>query len=168
MKRALTLIIACFFAITIANAQTGWVTHRCDNRISVKFPLEPAENPPGSFIATNNTKTLAYVLTVVDFVQVANIDSVALAPVKTTPEFAAQLKTGILQSLPTVNLSDFTIGTWRGFTSYTATGVDDKMKRYDMFMVIIGNKLYSFSTITAQGESLEGRDIFLNSIMLSN
>ena len=168
MKTALTLIIACFCAITIANAQTGWVTHRADNRISVKFPSEPAENPPGSFIATNPNKTLAYVLTVVDFVQVANVDSVALAPIKTTPEFAAQLKTGILQSLPTVDLSDFTIGTWKGFTSYTATGTDPDKKKYDMFMVIIGNKLYSFSTITAEGESLEGRDIFLKSIMLSN
>jgi hypothetical protein len=164
MKRALTLILACFFAITIANAQTDWVTHQADNRISVKFPSEPKENPPGSFIAANSDNTVAYVLTVVDFVQVANIDSVALAPMKTTPEFAGQLKTGILQSLPNVNLSDFTIGTWKGFTSYTATGTDDKMKRYDMFMVIIGNKLYSFSTITGEGASLQGRDMFLSSI----
>jgi hypothetical protein len=168
MKKAITLIVACFIAVTIANAQAGWVTHRADNRISVQFPSEPVENPPGSFIATNDNKTLAYVFTVVDFVQVANVDSVALAPIKTTPEFAAQLKTGILQSLPAVDLSDFTIGTWKGFTSYTATGTDPDKKKYDMFMVIIGNKLYSFSTITAEGESLEGRDIFLKSIVLSN
>jgi hypothetical protein len=99
---------------------------------------------------------------------VANIDSVALAPIKATPEFAAQLKVGIKQSLPNVNMSDFTIGTWKGFTSYTATGTDDKMKRYDMFMVIIGNKLYSFSTITASGASLQSRDIFFGTIALTN
>jgi len=168
MKKALTLIIACFLAITIAHAQTGWVTHKADNRISVKFPSEPVENPPGSFIATTKDSTVAFVLTVVDFVQVANIDSVTLAPIKTTPEFAAQLKTGIAQSMPNVDLSDFTIGTWKGFTSYTATGKDTKMKRYDIFMFIIGNKLYSVSTVTVNGASLEGRDIFVKSIMLSN
>jgi hypothetical protein len=168
MKKTLTLLIATVFAITVASAQVGWVTHRADNRISVKFPSEPVENPPGSFIATNKDSTVAYILTVVDFVQVANIDSVALAPMKATPEFAAQLKTGLSQSLPAVELSDFTIGTWKGFTSYTGTGKDPKMKRYDIFMFIIGNKLYSVSTVTSDGVSLEGRDIFLNSIVLSN
>ena len=167
MKRTLTLIIATFFAITVANAQNGWVMHKADNRISVKFPAEPTA-AAGGFIAANKDSTLACVLTVVDLLQVANLDSVALAPMKNSPDFAAQLKTGIKQGMPNVDLSDFTIGTWKGFTSYTANGTDAKMKRYDMFMVLIGNKLYSFSTVTANGATLQGRDAFFQSIVLSN
>lgn len=168
MKKVFLLIAAVILTVAIANAQEGWVTHRADNRISVKFPTEPSERVQGSFIATAKDSSVAYVLTVVDFVQVANIDSVVLAPIKATPEFAAQLKVGIKQSLPNVNLADFTIGKWNGFTSYSSNGTDEKMKRYDMFMVIIGNKLYSFSTITANGASLQSRDTFFSTIALSN
>ncbi|HTD99426.1 MAG TPA: hypothetical protein VK668_09060 [Mucilaginibacter sp.] len=167
MKKIITLVIAVLLAATFVHAQEGWVTHKGDNRISVKFPAEPSEVIAGTF-AAKDKDSVVYVFTIVDFVQVAGIDSTALAPLKATPEFATQLKTGISQSLPDVQMEDFKIGTWKGFTSYTSTGVDSKKKQYDMFLFIIGNKLYSASTIIANGGSLEGRDIFLKSIRLSN
>jgi hypothetical protein len=167
MKKIIILVIAAMLTMTIVRAQDGWVTHRGDNRVSVKFPTEPKELVPGSFIAKGND-SVAYVFTIVDFVQVAGVDSVALAPVKATPEFAAQLKTGIKGSLPDVEFDDFKIATWNGFTSYTSAGVDSRKREYDMFMFIVGNKLYSLSTITANGASLQGRDVFFGSIMLSN
>jgi len=168
MKNIYTLIVALLITAGTATAQDGgWVTHKGDNRISVKFPSQPTETTPGSFTATDKDN-VAYIFTIVDFVQVANIDSVALAPMKATPEFAAQLKSGMAQSLPDVQFPDFTIGNWHGFTSYTSTGVDSKKRRYDMFMFIIGNKLYSVSTVTASDGSTAGHDNFVNSIMLSN
>ncbi len=167
MKKIYLLILTVLITLSIANAQDGWVTHVGDNRISLKFPLEPKELTPGSFIAIG-TDSVAYVFTIVDFEKVANIDSVALAPMKTTPEFAGQLKTGIKQSLPDVDFADFTIGTWKGFTSYTSTGLDSKKKKYDMFMFIIGNKLYSVSTVRNDGVNTSGPDNFVNSIMVSN
>ena len=167
MKKIYFLIVVALIAVTTVNAQDGWVTHKGDNRISVKFPSEPKELTPGSFIAVDKD-SIAYIFTIVDFVKVANIDSATLAPMKATPEFAAQLKTGMQQSLPDVNLADFTIGNWKGFTSYTSTGLDSKRKKYDMFMFIIGNKLYSVSTVRVDGVGTKGRDDFVNSIMLSN
>jgi hypothetical protein len=167
MKKIFALVITALFAITTVYAQDGWITHKGDNRISVKFPSEPKELTPGSFMATDKDN-IAYIFTMVDFVQVAGIDSVALAPMKATPEFAAQLKTGMKQSLPDVNLADFKIGTWKGFTSYSSSGLDSKNKSYDMFMFIIGNKLYSLSTVKAAGVGVKGRDDFFASIMLSN
>ena len=167
MKKIYFLILTVLITITIANAQDGWVTHVGDNRISVKFPSEPKELTPGSFIAVDKDSA-AYVFTIVDFVKVAGIDSVALAPMKTTPEFAAQLKTGMKQSLPDVDFPDFSIGTWKGFTSYSSSGLDSKKKKYDMFLFIIGNKLYSVSTVRNDGVSTKGRDDFFNSIQLSN
>jgi hypothetical protein len=115
MKRIFTLIVAIVCAVTFANAQTGWVNHKGDNRISLKFPSEPKEITPGSFAASDKD-SVVYIFTIVDFVQVAGIDSTTLAPIKSTPEFAAQIKTGLGQSLPNVNFDDFKIGTWKGFT----------------------------------------------------
>jgi hypothetical protein len=165
MKRTLSLVMACMLAITFASAQTGWVDHKADERISVKFPAEPAEVVAGTF-AAKDKDDIAYVLTVVDFVAVANVDSVALAPIKNTPEFTAQLKVGMGQSLPDVTFEDFKITTWKGFSSYTSTGVDSKKQVYDMFMVLIGNKLYSLSTIRPDGSATTGRDDFFKSITL--
>ena len=167
MKKIYALIIGLLITAGIANAQDAWVTHVADERVSVKFPVEPKELTPGSFITSDNAG-VAYVFTMVDFVKVAGIDSVALAPMKATQEFAAQLKTGLLQSLPGVDMADFTIGTYKGFTSYTSTGTDANKKKYNMFMFIIGNKLYSVSTIAADGVSTKGRDAFLSSIVVKN
>lgn len=153
-------------AVTVVQAQDNWVDHKGDERISVKFPTEPREVITGTF-AAKDKDSVAYVFTIVDFVQVAGIDSTALAPIKATPEFAAQLKSGMGQSLPDVKFDDFKLGTWKGFTCYTSTGVDSQMKKYDMFMFIIGNKLYSLSTIIGNGASLEGRDAFFKSVMLN-
>jgi hypothetical protein len=168
MKKIVVLALSVLITVIAAKAQDGgWITHKGDDRISVKFPTEPKELTPGSFIAVDKD-SVAYIFTIVDFVQVANIDSVALAPMKATPEFAAQLKTGMKQSLPDVEFPDFVIGTWKGFTSYTSSGIDSKKKKYDMFMFIIGNKLYSVSSVRADGVSTRSRDNFVNSIMLSN
>jgi hypothetical protein len=167
MKKILLLLIAVTFTATMVYAQAGWVDHKADNRIAVKFPSAPQELTPGSFMAKGNDSTV-YVFTLVDFMQVAGIDSVALAPMKATPEFASQLKSGMKQSLPDVGLADFTIGTWKGFTSYTTSGLDSKKKKYDMFMIIIGSKLYSLSTVSIDGASTKGRDDFFASIALSN
>ncbi|MDR3694072.1 hypothetical protein [Mucilaginibacter sp.] len=167
MKNIYLLIVSLFITISVVQAQDSWVTHKGDNRISLKFPNEPKELTPGSFIAVDKD-SIAYVFTIVDFQVVANLDSVALAPMKNTPEFAEQMKTGMKQSLPDVDFPDFAIGTWKGFTSYTSTGFDSKKKKYDLFMFIIGSKLYSVSTIASQGVSDSGHNSFVNSIMLSN
>ena len=167
MKKILTLVIAFLLTVTIVHAQQGWVSHKADSRITVKFPLEPKEIIPGTFVSKGSDST-TYVFTVVDFVAVAKIDSTALAPIKETPEFADQLKSGMSQSLPDVQLQDFEIGKWKGFTSYTTSGVDSKKRNYDIFMFIIGNKLYSLSTIVNSNGDGKGTGEFFKSIVLSN
>jgi hypothetical protein len=168
MKRTIWLFIITFVCVTFVYAQDGWVSHKADNRISVKFPGEPKVVIAGTF-ATHDKDSLGYALTVIDFVAVAGIDSVTLAPLKDTPQFAAQLKQGMGSSLPGVVLDDFTIGKWKGFTSYTTAGVSStqKTKMY-MFMVLIGNKMYSLSTVVPDGKSSKGRDNFFSSLTLTN
>ncbi len=168
MKKTIWLFIITFVCVTAGNAQDAWVSHKADNRISVKFPNEPKEVVAGTFI-THDKDSVGYVLTVVDFVAVAGIDSVALAPMKDTPEFAAQLKQGMGSSLPGVTLDDFTLGKWKGFTSYTTKGINSaqKTKMY-LFMVLIGNKMYSLSAVVPDSRSTKGRDDFFASLTLTN
>ena len=144
MKKTLMLLTAAvLLTLTVVRAQQPWVTHRVDNRVSIKFPSTPREFIPGSFMSVAPDSSVVYIFTLVDFAKVANLDSAALAPIKATPEFAAELKAGMKGSLPDVNFSDFTIGDFKGFTSYSTSGLDPKKKRYDMFMFIIGTNFYS-------------------------
>ena len=167
MKNWFILLVSFLISVSTVKAQDGWVTYKGDNRISVKFPSAPRELSPGSFIALDKDSA-AYVLTIFDFAVVANLDSTALAPMKNTPEFAAQIKVSMKQTLPDVAFPDFIIGNWKGFTSYSSVGIDSKEKKYAMFMFIIGSKLYSVSTVSASGVSNMGRNKFVNSITLSN
>jgi len=168
MKRVIVSAIALLFTLGIAYAQNDWVIHKCDNRISVKFPSEPKEIQPGSFTANLKDSTVACIFTCVDFSKVANIDSTTLAPLENTADFAAELKTGLESHLSDVKMNDLTIGKWNGFNSYSTWGIDSKKKRYDFFMVIIGNNLYSLTTITGFGALFETRDTFFSSIVLTN
>lgn len=168
MKKTIWLFVTTIFCATFVYAQDGWVSHKADNRISVKFPNEPKEVIAGTF-ATHDKDSVGYALTVIDFVTAAGIDSVTLAPMKDTPEFAAQLKQGIGSSLPGVVLDDFTIGKWKGFSSYSTAGVNSSQKtKMYMFMVLIGNKLYSLSTVAPAGKSTKGRDNFFSSLTLTH
>lgn len=168
MKKLLPLVIVALLTVTFVHAQDGWVSHKADNRIAVKFPNEPKEVIAGTF-ASHDKDSVTYILTLVDFVAVANIDSTALAPMQDTPEFAAQLKQGINASLPNVELNDFAIGKWKGHSSYTTTGVNagQKSKIY-MLMVLVGNKMYSLSAIIPDGRTTKGRDDFFASLALTN
>jgi hypothetical protein len=168
MKKPLTMLVAVvLLTLTVVHAQQPWVSHKVNNRVSFKFPSTPREFIPGSFMSVSPDSSVVYIFTLVDFAKVANLDSAALAPVKATPEFAAELKKGMKQSLPDVSLSDFAIGKFNGFTSYSSWGFDPKKKRYDMFMFIIGTNFYSFSTVTTYGTLLSSRDRFFASIRLT-
>ena len=168
MKKIISLVILTVVSVTFAFAQTAWVTHKADNRISLKFPNEPKEIIAGT-LAAHDKDSLTYVFTVVDFVAVAGIDSTALAPMKDSPEFATQLKQGMSSSLPNVTLDDFKISKWKGQTSYTSSGINNKDKsQLYTFMVLIGNKMYSLSIVVPAGKPTAGRDEFFSSLTLTN
>ncbi len=168
MKTISALGVILLFILHAACAQIAWVNHRADNRVLVRFPTEPQEINPGTY-AAHDKDSVAYFLTVIDFVAVANIDSAGLVLLKDTRGFAAQFKEGIISGLPGILLNDFTISKWRGYNSYTTAGVstDKKTKMY-MFMVLIGHKMYSLLAVVPDGASLKGRDDFFASLRLTN
>jgi len=171
MKKIISLFILTVVSVTFALAQATWTTYKADNRISVKFPNQPKEVIPGTFISLDKIgkDSVGYGITIVDFEKVAGIDSTALAPIKATPEFATQLKIGMKQSLPDIDLQDFKIGTWKGFTSYSTTGNSPSKKQtMYLFMVLVGNKMYSLSAIVPEAAVTAGRDQFFSSLTLTN
>src|SRR5476651_989974 len=158
MKKLLLLVAMAMLSVTSIYAQSGWVTYKADDRISVKFPIAPKDLQPGTVMAAPDSTSI-FILTVVDFTQFG-LDSVALAPMKNSTEFTGQIKTGMLQSLPGVELADFKIATWKGFTTYTTSGSDTKKKNYDIYMVLVGNKMYSLTNVRSGGVPVKGRDDF--------
>jgi len=166
VKKSLFLLIAILFIAAIAKAQTGWVTHKIDSKITVKFPSEPNEPKPGIFNSISKDSTNC-ICTRVEFGKIG-LDSAALAAVKTTPEFVAEVKVGMKQSLPDVDLEDLKIGTWKGFTSYTTSGVNPKGKRIDYFMFIIGSDVYTLVTIRNIAVNANDKDAFFASVELAH
>lgn len=166
MKKIFFVVMVALFTATTLHAQSSWVTHKGDDRVSLKFPAEPKEIIAGTFAVAPDS-TISYVFTIIDFIKFG-IDSATLAPMKTTPEFGSQLKTGMKQSLPDVEFDDFKIGSWKGFSSYTTAGRDSKNRKYDMFMFIIGTKLYSASTIRANGVDTKDRDYYFSTVELTH
>lgn len=166
--RSTLLCLLLFIAVPfITQAQTNWVTHKADERVSVKFPTAPRETAAkGTIVATEPDSSVAYILTVVDFTTFG-VDSAALAPVKATPEFAAQLKTGMGQSMPNLVMEDLKIGEWKSFTSYATTGTDTKKNKYKMMMVIIGTKLYSLTAVCKPTVDTAKADKFFASLSLT-
>jgi hypothetical protein len=168
MKKILSLVTIAMLTVTVIRAQNGWITHKGDDRVSVKFPSEPKETVPGTFVSiASKDSSIVYVFSIVDFTKFG-IDSAALVPLKTIPQFAAQLKAGIKKSIPAADFEDIKISTWKGFTSYTTSGTDSKAKKYDMFMFIIGSKLYSLSTVRLSGVDVKGRDDYFAAVEITH
>jgi hypothetical protein len=168
MKRIFTLVIAAMLMVTIAQAQDNWVTQKVDARISIKFPGEPKQLSVGNFSFTDRDN-VGYGISVVDFVVQLGVDSLRLAKDKTSPDFLNYMKETISESLHDGTIEDFKISTWKGFTSYSniITGNIKKAKMY-LFMVLIGNKMYSVTAIIPNSTSTKPRDDFFASLVLNN
>jgi len=152
------------FSVMVVHAQEGWVTHK-SGRLSVKFPVAPKEVQPGTILASPDSNKV-FVFTVVDFTQFG-LDSASLVPVKATPEFAGQIKTGMSITLKGVTLDDFKIGDFNGYTTYTTAGVDAQKKQYDMLMILIGNKMYSLTAVRRNGIAATDKDAYFASVAIA-
>jgi hypothetical protein len=166
MKKILLLLFTTILAVNLVHAQSDWINYKIDNKLSVKVPVQP-NDMQGSQIATDKDN-LVYVITVVDFVKVAGIDSATLAPMAPTQEFANSIKTGMLGQMPGFTLGDITIGKWHGLNCYHVEGenVERKVKTYS-FMVIVGSQFYSLSTIVPYDKSNKPKDDFFDSLVLN-
>ncbi|RZK75949.1 MAG: hypothetical protein EOO92_15355 [Pedobacter sp.] len=165
MKKTISLLAFLILLVTAVSAQTSWVSQKIDDRFTLKFPVTP-KLEKAIYIAKGPDST-GYTLNIVDFNVVAKLDSAALAPIKDTEEFASQLKSGLIQSLPMLANSEIAIGKFKGYTSYTISGGNDEKKaKLYIQMILVGSKLYSMASAVqdATGEAgLKNKDVFFAS-----
>lgn len=144
--RKIAFLILVMFTVVIAKAQDGWITYKVDDKVSVKFPGEPMKS--NNEIAFRDKYDLQYSISSEDLVAHLGIDSTRLAEDQKTQDFLDFLKKRISTNLHSGVIEDFKIDNWKGYTSYRSviTGTSRKAKMY-IFMVLIGNKMYSLTAI---------------------
>ncbi|RYF25430.1 MAG: hypothetical protein EOO42_03795, partial [Flavobacteriales bacterium] len=169
MKKHIFLLLVALCTTMASYAQSGWVTTKVDERISVKFPEEPTKsNKKGSETFIVKAKdSVQYSATIIDFTVIANLDSVALAPMKDMPQFADQLVAGIASQKPNYEFGEVKIGKWKGHTSYTFSGVDKTNKaQTSIEMILIGNKMYTLTCKVPDQLVTKNKELFLSSVTL--
>jgi hypothetical protein len=166
MKRIYLFLAAIILTINISLAQTGWVDYKIDNRVSAKLPTAPQTLVEGSVMSLTPDSTVC-IVTKVDFKASANLDSATLAPLLGTEEFAAGLRTGMLQQMNGFTLSEAKTGKLHGQYTYSLDGVSEsqKLKSYTL-MVVMGQYLYSFTALVKDGRDTTHRDEFFSSIQI--
>jgi len=146
MKKYYYLLLFAMVVSAMAQAQTGWVTQKLDNKLSVKFPAEPQKTAVnGMENYTSKTKdSVVYTAAVADLEVLAQLDSAMLAPMIDKPQFAEGIKKGIASKRPNYTFGDVTIGKWKTYTCYTVSGTENTNKTKALAKIIlIGSKMYT-------------------------
>ena len=161
------MLLFMFVLSAVAKAQTDWITKKLDEKISVTFPSEPqklTKNGVDSY-TVKEKDSLAYSAGMVDFKVLANLDSVALARVKDSQEFANQIVKGIGSQKKNYTFGDVIISKWKNFTSYS-TSACDNISKNTLFvkMILIGSKMYTLSCRIPAEMVTKNNETFFNSI----
>ena len=164
MKKIFLLLITVFLTLTAIYAQTAWVDYKIDSRLSVKLPVAPKMRGDDTAIATDKDSSI-YVITVIDFQKVAEIDSATLSTLLPQQEFADGIRTGMLDKLPGFTMGDVKIGKSKDHYSYLMDGdnATKKLKIYN-YMIFLGDKGYSLTAVVPGKLGARGKDDFFASL----
>jgi hypothetical protein len=167
MKKSLLSIYLLTFIVLAANAQKTWITKKINDKVSIKFPSEPKEVNPGSFVATTEDKGTACIFSTIDPASFG-LDSASFASISKTEDFTKNYKNGIKQSLPDFDLTDIKIGNWNNLTSYTLNGVNPQGRKIDYFIFVMNNKIYIMVTRRAAGINTTDMNTYFASVELKH
>ena len=169
MKKIYYLVLFATLLSVAANAQTNWVTQKLDEKVSVKFPVQPqkvTKNDIDSY-TVKGPDSIGYNAVMIDFKTVAKLDSVALAPMKDSQRFADGLKAGMASKKPNYTFGDAVIGKWKTYTTYTIPGTENTNKNQLLTrMILIGSKLYTLTCVVPANTITKNNDLFLSSAEL--
>jgi len=164
MKQIFVFAAVFLLAVNVVYGQNGWITHKMDDRVSVKLPGKPTWIQAGTD-SLKDKDGLIYFAILVDFVKIDDIDSATFAKYLPTQEMATSLKTGMLSKIANSNFGDVKIDRWMGHYRYTAEGENAEMKlKFYTYMVIIGTKMYGLTVVVPDGKSPKGKDDFFASL----
>ncbi len=169
MKKSALLFLFVAFFTTITQAQISWITKQLDKNISVKFPGTPKEttkNNVETYLYKDNDST-TYIVGILDYKIIANLDSASLEPIKDQQQFADGIRQGMVSQKTNYTFGDITIGKWETYTTYSISGFENtQKKKISMRMILIGSKMYSLSCVVPAGLPDKNKDTFLNSAAL--
>ena len=170
MKKTYYILLFVLLFSTAAKAQSGWVTKKLDEKLSVKFPVEPQKatrNGIDSY-TSKGKDSVGYNAAVIDYKVVAHLDSATLAPMKDTQQFADQMKMGMASQKPNYTFGDVTISKWKSYTTYSFSGTENTNKsKLSVQMILIGSKMYALSCLVPANLSIKNNEVFLNSVEIS-
>lgn len=166
MKKHYCLLLFVLMLSAAANAQTGWITKNVDEKLSVKFPVEPekvTKNGYESYLSKAKD-SIKYSSLVMDYKVVAHLDSAALAPIKDSQEFADQLQAGVASVKTNYTFGAITLGKWNTYTTYTMSATEKTTKStLFMQMTLIGSKMYMLSCLVPANLVTKNQEVFLAS-----
>jgi hypothetical protein len=169
VKKTYYLLLFVLMLSTTANAQTDWVTKNLDEKLSVKFPVEPekvTKNGIDSY-TVKGKDSVGYNAAVLDYKVVANLDSAALASVKDTQQFADQIRLGIGSKKTNYTFGNVIIGKWKTYTAYSISASENTNKNTLLLrMILIGSKMYSLSCLVPANMVTKNNEVFLGSVEL--
>lgn len=167
MKKTYYLILFVLMLSAATKAQTNWVTKNIDEKLSIKFPAEPetvTKNGINSYLLKGKDG-IGYSTTVVDLKVVANLDSATLASVKDKQEFADGLMAGMAKKKTNYTLGALTIGKWKTYSTYSASGTENTNKgTLWLKMILIGSKMYSLSCLIPANTAAKNNEVFFDSV----
>ena len=167
MKKLYLALMISIMAINIAAAQTGWITYKIDERLSAKIPAQAQIIGKGS-IKSVSKDSVVCIISKIDFLSTVQMDSIILAPLLPTQEFANELRSGMRGQMEGFTLGNVKIDRYKGYYSYSLEGTNPtKKSRLYTYMLIVGNNLYAFSTLVPENKSLKVKDIFFSSLILN-
>jgi len=169
MKKNLYLLLFVLILSAAAKAQTNWVTTKLDERISVKFPVEPQKttNNGVDVYTARMSDSLGYSATVIDYNVIAHLDSAAIAPMKDMQQFADQIRIGLASKKVNYTFGAVTMGKWKGYTTYSMTAIENTNKNTLLVqMILIGSRMYSLSCRVPAGMVTKNNEVFFASVEL--
>jgi len=167
MKKICLLLFTTILAVNVAYAQSEWVNYKICDKLSVKLPAQPTRlNENGVYIKDKDSTV--YIVAMVDFFKIEGIDSVKMGTQAPTPEFANNLKTGMLGQMQGTTMGDVNIGKWKAYTSYSMAGTNasNKLKFY-CFMVFIGSNVYSLMVWAPESHNTKQKEAYFSSLVLN-
>ncbi len=164
MKKICNLLFFMLILSAAAKAQTDWVTKKIDEKLSIKFPIEPQRNSNNVYLVKGKD-SVSYSAGMVDMKVMANLDSATLATMKDTQKFADAMLAGIASKKANYTFGAVTIGKWKTFTTHNVSAVENNNKSKLMVQIIfIGSRLYSLSCNIPDSLVTRNNEVFFDSV----
>ena len=151
-------------SVSVVKAQ-DWFVHKLDDKITLKFPQEPAQTGPAWTAKDKDSNS--YIVSSFDLSQFG-VDSGMIASQYSSEMFMDQFKGGLQQQMTNLNISKFESSTWNNYPAYNVEGtLNDSNKSISFLCVFIGTECYNFVFSGMPGADTTNKNLFFTGITVT-